>query len=94
MNEALWVIAIIAIIIALVFAWFFFGALLKILLLWLPSFLIMAASITLGIIIGGVISAIIIIFGLGSAYAVYEKWEDSNLYTRLEKKLSTIFHFE
>ncbi len=94
MNETLWVIAIIAGIIALIFLWFFFGALLKILLLWLPSFLIMAACITLGIIIGGVISAIIIIFGLGAAYAVYEKWEDSNLYTRLEKKLSTIFHFE
>jgi len=54
----------------------------------------MAASITLGIIIGGVISAIIIIIGLGLAYTVYEKWEDSPLYTRLEKKLSTVFHFE
>ncbi len=94
MNETLWVITIILGMVLLFLIWFFFGAFLKLLLLWLPSFFIVAASITLGIIIGGVLSAIIILIGLGFAYAVYEKWEYSDLYTRIEKKLSSMFHFE
>jgi len=94
MNETLWIIAIISGIALLFLIWFFFGAFLKILVLWFPSFFIMAASITLGIIIGGVFSAIIILIGLVAAYTVYEKWEYSDLYTRIEKKLSSIFHFE
>jgi len=94
MNETLWVVGIIAGLILLFLIWFFFGAFLKILLLWLPSFLIMSISIGIGILIGGIPSAIIIIIGIGIAYTVYEKWEYSDLYSRIEKKLSSIFHFE
>lgn len=94
MNETFWIIAIIAGLVLIFFIWFFLGSFIKILILWLPSFLITALSITIGIIIGGVLSAIIILIGLGIAYVVYEKWEYSDLYTRIEKKLGTMFHFE
>ena len=94
MDAVLWLIVIISGMVVLFFAWFFLGAFLKLLLLWLPSLSVVAAAAGFGIIFGGAMAAVIILTGLGIAYAIYEKWEYSDLYIRMEKKISSIFNVE
>jgi len=87
------VISIIAIIIALLLLYFFFGILMKFLWGWLPlgiSILISIGFILVGGTVNSIIAIIIFIVGLG----LTNNWQGSNLYFIIEEKIEKLFYFK
>ena len=87
----LWFLAIIVLIVLAFFAWFFFGILLRLGLVWAPSF----ATLTIGGIfaywLGGLGGAIVFLVTLGVAYKVYETWTFSDRFDRFSRRLDSVF---
>lgn len=80
--------------IGFILAWMFSGMAAKLLLLWAPPLGIIAVGGSVAYVVAGILGGFILCMAIGCAWATYEKWEYSDTYDRLTKKIDSKFFSE
>jgi len=89
-KAVLIIVGVVAAVIAGYFLWFVIIGFLAILLIYLPAILTIGLGITIGIAVGGNGGVLVVIIGFIAAYFIDKSWEDSYLFERIAKFLSSL----
>ena len=94
MSTILWFLGIVALLVMAFFLWFCLGALVKIVLIWAPSLVVIATGAIFAYWLGGFGGAIALLVTLGVSYKVYETWTFSDAFDSLTRRLDSVFGTE
>lgn len=89
-----WAVGFVLGLAALIGLWFVGGVVLKTLVLFAPSSFTLLAGMVLVFLYPGLITGILLIVTIVVAFLVYQSWEGSDAFGRIESQLDTLFRLD